>query len=45
MSLSLVSDEGQDQRIDLLSYEFLTDSERHEIGANEKAEISYSGIA
>lgn len=45
VSLSIVPDKGQDPRIDLLSYEFLTDEERHEIEPRIDAEISQSGLA
>ena len=44
-SLSIVPDEGQDPRIDLLSYEFLTDREREEIEPSIDPEISQSGLA
>lgn len=44
VSLSIVPDEGQDPRIDLLSYEFLTTEERREIESNEHVEVSHSGI-
>jgi hypothetical protein len=43
-SLSIVPDEGQDPRIDLLSYEFLTEEERHEIEPSVDAELSRSGL-
>jgi hypothetical protein len=47
VSLSVVPDEGQDPRIDLLSYEFLTAEERGEIEQTEhpgtEAEQSQSG--
>lgn len=45
VSLSIVPDEEQDPRIDLLSYEFLTESERHEIGPSIDPKISQSGLA
>lgn len=45
VSLSIVPDEGQDPRIDLLSYEFLTDREREEIEPSIDPEISQSGLA
>jgi Mg-chelatase subunit ChlD len=45
VSLSIVPDDGQDPRIDLLSYEFLTPEERHEIESNEFVDVSHSGIA
>ena len=44
VSLTIVPDEGQDPRIDLLSYEFLTESEREEIEPSLDAEISQSGL-
>ncbi len=45
VSLSIVPDDGQDPRIDLLSYEFLTEPERREIEPNIDPEISQSGLA
>ncbi len=45
VSLSIVPDDGQDPRIDLLSYEFLTPSERQDIESNEHVEVSHSGFA
>jgi len=45
VSLSIVPQEGRDPRIDLLSYEFLTDAERHEIEPQIDPEISQSGLA
>ncbi len=45
VSLSVVPDEGEDPRIDLLSYEFLTDAERQEIEPNIDPEVSQSGLA
>jgi hypothetical protein len=45
VSLTIVPDEGQDPRIDLLSYEFLTDVERQEIEPRIDTEISQSGLA
>ena len=45
VSLSIVPDEGQDRRIDLLSYEFLTDEERREIEPQIDPELSQSGLA
>jgi len=45
VSLSIVPDDGQDSRIDLISYEFLTDPERREIEAKIDPEISQSGLA
>ncbi|MGB0619941.1 MAG: FHA domain-containing protein [Myxococcota bacterium] len=45
VSLSIVPDEGQDPRIDLLSYEFLTDEERREIEPQIDPDISQSGLA
>ena len=44
VSLSIVPDEGQDPRIDLLSYEFLTDRERREIDPSERTDLSQSGL-
>lgn len=44
VSLSIVPDEGQDPRIDLLSYEFLTEEERREIEPRVDPEISQSGL-
>jgi hypothetical protein len=43
--MSIVPDDGQDPCIDLLSYEFLTTAERHEIERHEQVEASQSGIA
>ena len=45
VSLSIIPDDGQDPRIDLLSYEFLTETERREIEPNIDPEISQSGLA
>jgi len=45
VSLTIVPDDGQDPRIDLLSYEFLTEQERQEIEPSVDAEISQSGLA
>jgi hypothetical protein len=45
VSLTIVPDEGQDPRIDLLSYEFLTEAERAEIEPSLDTEISQSGLA
>lgn len=45
VSLSVVPDEGEDPRIDLLSYEFLTEAERQEIEPNLDPEVSQSGLA
>ena len=45
VSLTIVPDEGQDPRIDLLSYEFLTEKERQEIAPSVDSEISQSGLA
>ena len=45
VSLSIIPDEGQDPRIDLLSYEFLTETERREIEPSVDPEISQSGLA
>ncbi len=45
VSLSIVPDEGRDPRIDLLSYEFLTEAERREIEPQIDPEISQSGLA
>ena len=45
VSLSIIPDDGQDPRIDLLSYEFLTEAERREIEPNIDPEISQSGLA
>ncbi len=45
VSLTIVPDEGQDPRIDLLSYEFLTDDERREIEPSIDPAISQSGLA
>jgi hypothetical protein len=45
VSMSIVSDDGQDPRIDLLSYEFLTAEERREIELHEQAVTGQSGIA
>ena len=45
VSLSIVPDDGQDPRIDLISYEFLTDPERQELEPNIDPEISQSGLA
>jgi Mg-chelatase subunit ChlD len=45
VSLSIVPDDGEDPRIDLLSYEFLTDDERHEIEAGDPSDKSHSGHA
>jgi hypothetical protein len=44
VSLSIVPDEDQDPRIDLLSYEFLTDRERRDIEPGESANVSQSGL-
>ena len=44
VSLSIVPDEGQDPRIDLLSYEFLSTEEREEIAPSVDREISQSGL-
>ena len=45
VSLSIVPDDGQDPRIDLISYEFLTDPERQELEPNIDPELSQSGLA
>ncbi len=45
VSMSIVPDDGRDPRIDLLSYEFLTTAERHEIELHDHVEASQSGIA
>jgi hypothetical protein len=45
VGLSIIPDDGQDPRIDLLSYEFLTEAERREIEPNIDPEISQSGLA
>lgn len=45
VSLTIVPDEGQDPRIDLLSYEFLTEAERAQIEPSVDHEISQSGLA
>lgn len=45
VSLSIVPQEGRDPRIDLLSYGFLTDTERREIEPQIDPEISRSGLA
>lgn len=45
VSLSIIPDDGQDPRIDLLSSEFLTETERREIEPNIDSEISQSGLA
>jgi hypothetical protein len=45
VSLSIVPDEGQDPRIDLLSYELLTEEERQEIEPSVQPESSHSGLA
>ena len=44
VSLSVVPDEGQMPRIDLLSYEFLSEREHREIEPQDNPEISQSGI-
>jgi len=44
VSLSIVPDDGQDPRIDLLSYEFLTEEELHEIDLDEHTDLSQSGL-
>jgi len=43
VSLSVVPDEGQDPRIDLLSYELLTEAERRALEPGAAHEISQSG--
>ena len=45
VSLSVVPDEDREPRIDLLSYEFLTDEERREIDPSLTTDISRSGLA
>ena len=45
VSLSMVPEDGEGPRIDLLSYEFLTLEERNEIESSEQVEVSHSGIA
>lgn len=45
VSLSIVPAEGRNPRIDLLSYEFLTEEERREIEPQIDSEISQSGLA
>ena len=45
VSLSIVPDDGYQPRIDLLSYEFLTEEERREIEPETDSQISQSGIA
>lgn len=45
VSLSIVPEEGEDPRIDLLSYEFLSETERREIEPSVDPEISQSGLA
>ena len=45
VSLSILPDEGQGPRIDLLSYEFLTDGERREIEPQIDPDLSQSGLA
>ncbi len=44
VSLSIVPDDGQDPRIDLLSYEFLTEEELEEIEPSEQTDLSQSGL-
>ena len=43
-SLSVVPQKGQDPHLDLLSYEFLTDSERREIDPRLDPSVSQSGL-
>ncbi len=43
VSLSVVPDEGRDPRIDLLSFELLTESERRAMGSQPAHEVSQSG--
>ena len=43
VSLSLVPDEGRDPRINLLSFELLTESERRAMGSQPDPEVSQSG--
>ena len=43
VSLSLVPDEGRDPRIDLLSFELLSESERRAMGSQPAHEVSQSG--
>lgn len=45
VSLSVVPDEGRDPRIDLLSYELLTDVERRTIEPQTQREVSQTGRA
>ncbi|MBK7947920.1 MAG: VWA domain-containing protein [Deltaproteobacteria bacterium] len=45
VSLSVVPDDGQDPRIDLLSYELLTDAERRAIEPQTQREVSQTGRA
>ena len=45
VSLSMVPEDGEGPRVDLLSYEFLTLEERNEIESSEQVEVSHSGIA
>jgi hypothetical protein len=45
VSMSIVPDDEQDPRLDLLSYEFLTEEERQEIERHEQSEASQSGLA
>jgi hypothetical protein len=44
VSLSIVPDEDKEPRIDLLSYEFLTEEERQELDPSEHTEFSQSGL-